>query len=121
MKLYSVYANHNIQKQHVFVKSGFSFIACIFNILWSLYHKVWEVFLFLISFNAIAIFFQDNQSLSNLFFMWQGLISIGIGICASDIREYYLERYGYVLEDIIYAASEDEALIKFETRRLCGK
>ncbi|XVN43036.1 MAG: DUF2628 domain-containing protein [Candidatus Rickettsia vulgarisii] len=113
MNIYSIYVNPDKKDNNfILVKQGFSLFAAVFNVFWTLYHKMWLALIITLICNIIAFSF-DSHNLSNLI---QIAITLIFGFFGADMREYDLERKQYSLEDIILAKSEVEAELKFLER-----
>lgn len=111
MNIFSVYTKKDGDAiETTFVKQGFSFFAGVFTIFWSAYHKMWSVFLIAIVVNLILAVSGDND------YGVSFLIFIFFAFFASDLREYYAKKRGYVLDDIIVAKSIEEAEMKYFER-----
>jgi hypothetical protein len=114
MNIYSIYVNpQKKDNDFVLIKQGFSFYAALFNIFWSLYHKIWLPPIVVLVFN-ICIFILNNDNYTLIYLI---LTTLVFGMFAVDIREYDLERKEYYLDDITFANSEIEAELKYLERR----
>ncbi len=114
MNIYSIYVNpQKKDNDFVLIRQGFSFYAAIFNILWSLYHKI--LFLPIVVF--LLSIFVFTLSGNNYTFITSILTALIFGIFAVDIREYDLEKRKYYLDDIVLANSGIEAELKYLKRR----
>jgi hypothetical protein len=109
MKLnkYLIY-KHKEYPKIVIIRDAFSFSAGIFGEFWLLYHKIWDIalFLLLISMIIFTIVEIDIKIVRLISFL-------SFGFLATDILEWHYKRHGYLLENIIYAYSEEEAEISF--------
>ena len=113
MNIYSVYIDSTKKEtKPLLIKQGFSFLAIIFNYLWALYHKMWLIALITISINIII----KNIEISHIAYSANIAILLLLGWFAPDLREYYAERKGFKLSDIILASSEEEAEVKYYMR-----
>ena len=117
MNLYSIYASCGDKNSDpVIIKQGFSPIAGVFNLFWAVYHRMWLVVILVMIANFIIISFRETEVISligNLKYIVQ---FFSFGFFATEIREYYARRRGMQLDDIILAASEEEAELKYMTR-----
>ena len=114
MNIYSIYANPQKKDNNfVLIKQGFSFSAAVFNIFWSLYHKIWLPPIVVLLINIFILTLNND----NYVLMASTLTMLVFGIFAVDIREYSLEHKKYFLDDIILASSEIEAELKYLERR----
>ena len=112
MNIYSVYADSSKKdKELILIKQGFSFIAGFFNFFWAMYHRMWSIAIFLL---VISFFF--SSSTSYIAYCFNIAILFIFGFFASEIQEYYAMKKGYNLSDIILAASEEEAEVKYFER-----
>ncbi|AAU03788.1 DUF2628 domain-containing protein [Rickettsia typhi] len=115
MNIYVIYIN-STQKNNNFIilEEGFSWIAALFSIFWALYHKMWVV----VTITVIANIIITTINIVDLKFIFQIFLILSFGFFASDIRENYLNRNNYQLEDIIIANSRIEAELKFLERSI---
>lgn len=114
MKIFTIY--HNINKDCYdikIIKSGFSFIAAIFNIFWALYHRMWFIFIPLICLN-IFLKYNDLHLEHNILHTSQFLAFL---FFAEEMLAFNLHLKGYKVVDVIYALNEEEAEYKFIQRR----
>lgn len=117
MNIYSVYINTNKENSNVLiVKQGFSFVAFIFNSLWALYHRMWAIALLTFSVNMLIISWKEENAFGLAAFIANIAVPFIFGFFATEIREYYARKKGYALDDIICAASEEEAELKYMMR-----
>ncbi|AFB31922.1 MULTISPECIES: DUF2628 domain-containing protein [spotted fever group] len=116
MNIYAIYINstNSTQKNNNFIviEEGFSWIAALLSIFWALYHKMWLV----VAITVIAHIIVTAINIEELKFIFKIVLILGFGFFASDIRENYLKRNNYRLEDIIIANSRIEAELKFLKR-----
>ena len=109
MNIYSVYIDSTKKEtKPLLIKQGFSFLAIIFSFLWALYHKMWLIALIIIIIKSIEI--------SHIAYSANIAILLLLGWFAADLREYYAERKGFKLSDVILANSEEEAEVKYYMR-----
>jgi hypothetical protein len=113
MNIYSVYVHsYRKDKELILIKQGFSFIAAIFNLFWALYHKMWLVAIISLIVNS----FLGAYHISYIAYSVNIAMLLVFGFLASEMREYYATRNGYYVSDIIFAATEEEAEIKYFDR-----
>ena len=93
------------------LKQGFSFTAAIFGAPWALYYKMWLVIFCTVTIHVILSYFIETHII-----IWV-IESFIFGFFASDMREYYIHESGYKLSDIILAKDEEEAELKYYTRK----
>lgn len=118
MNIYSVYVkDENETYDLTIIKQGFSMWALIFNVFWAFYHKMWLVISLLVLINIVIFSFDVSANLA----MLQGAKFITqlfiFGFFASELREFYANRRNLKLDDIIVANSEEEAELRYLTRR----
>lgn len=118
MNIYSVYVKEENETYDLtIIKQGFSIWALIFNVFWAFYHKMWLVISLLVLINVVIFSFEVSANLA----MLQGAKFITqlfiFGFFASELREFYANKRGLNLDDIIVANSEEEAELKYLTRR----
>jgi len=115
MNIYAIYIN-STQKNNNFIviEEGFSWIAALLSIFWALYHKMWLVVAIVIIANIII----TTINIEELTLAFKLVLMLIFGVCASDIKENYLKRNNYLLEDIIVANSKIEAELKFLERNI---
>jgi len=115
MNIYAVFIN-STQKNNNFIviEEGFSWIAALLSIFWALYHKMWLV----VAIAVIANIIVTAINIEELKFIFKIVLILSFGFFASDIRENYLKRNNYRLEDIIIANSSIEAELKFLERSI---
>lgn len=113
MNIYSVYSDSSKKNNDpLIIKSGFSFVALIFNCFWAFYHKMWSLGLFVFIGDIIVRNYAD----SNIAYFANIAILFVFGFFAPDLREYYAKKNNYELDDIIIATNEDEAEVKYYAR-----
>ncbi|PCJ24080.1 MAG: hypothetical protein COA94_07635 [Rickettsiales bacterium] len=118
MNIYSIYTNPNKNDDApVPIKQGFSLVAGLFNLFWALYHKMWSVALFMV---LITTFIGAIDS-SHTGFSVNIMIMLTFAIFASDLMENRLTKRGFKLDDIILAANEEEAEIRYFMRKNSNK
>lgn len=111
MNIYSVYTSPTAENP-IFIRQGFSFMAAIFNALWALYYRLWSLAIFVLIITFAADFFR----MPNLVFLLNITILFLFGFFASEIREYYAGKSGYQLSDILLAANDEEAELRYYAR-----
>ena len=117
MNLYSIYFNKTLKNANlVIIKQGFSLWAMLFNFFWAIYHKMWAIVGIFLAFNLLMLLFptagnsviiEGIKYVTNIFIF---------SFFATELRELYARKRGMVLDDIILAASEEEAELKYITR-----
>lgn len=117
MNIYSIYIKDQNQNDNpIVIKQGFSFLAAIFNGFWALYHKMWRFAIFALAFDIIPIIFMDHHLYDEMSLISRIGLGLIFGFMSADMREYNAKAKGYELEDVVVAASEEEAELKFLAR-----
>lgn len=117
MNIYSIYLkDHENDTDPIIIKQGFSFIAALLNVLWAVYYKLWIPVIIGIVANTFLGFAQNEENMLNIAYAINFGLMFVFGFFGGDMREYYAEKKGYVLKDIIAAYSETEAETKFAFR-----
>lgn len=117
MKIYSIYSKSaGDDTDPIIIKQGFSIWAAIFNVLWALYHRMWSIAAVTL-FVAFSIsYFQVVTELKQLAYLIDIATMAVFGFFASEIREFHAGLKGYELTDVIVAADDDEAEMKYTMR-----
>lgn len=116
MNFYSIL--HNSEKSNqddewIALSSSFSFQAFIFGIFWLFYHNMWKVFLLFIMYATLIGYLENIKFFNDVQVTLFSLItSLYLGLEGSELKSKYLQSKGYALKDIVYAASEEDALLK---------
>jgi len=115
MKIYIVYRKKSMQDEIAVIKSGFSLYAMFFGLFWALYHKMWSLSIVILLFNIIAGMINSDSifGVNQVITIFGGIM---MGVFAQDLREYFIQKKGYAIQDIICAGSEVEAELKFLSR-----
>ncbi len=114
MNIYTIYLNSRKDNiEPVIVKDGFfSLTAAIFSLFWALHHKMWGVIIFMIFIHLSLPGLQEYTSFNIVSFV-QLLTILIFGFFASDLRDHYLQKQSYRLQDIVLSNSELEAELRF--------
>ena len=112
MRVYTVHENsdYDDERRVVLVKEGFCWPALFVSLLWTLYRRLWLVFLILLA--AILLLSVLGEAIGTAAF---GLFILGrvfYGLEANGLRRWTLERNGYTLVGVI----EGRTLIEAERR-----
>ncbi|MBA4781690.1 MAG: DUF2628 domain-containing protein [Rhizobiales bacterium] len=99
-----------------FIRDGFSFPAFLFSALWMLWHRLWIAFA-LIVLLGVLLFFVAEHSSSLFSFSLDVLLSIVIGLEATNFLARKLARDGWQETGVIVAGSLEEAETRFFTAR----
>ncbi len=112
MNIYSIYQVANKEDNNpIIIKQGFSFFAFLFNFVWALYHRIWALAIIAILIEIVCSMYSNLMT----FILSTSMMFI-FAFFSADIREYYAEKKGYILKDIIVANNEDEAEVKYALR-----
>ena len=116
MKIYTVHVRPgemHAPERPVFVKEGFNWLAFVFPLIWTLYHRLWIAAVGIAAFVFVLLLILKDQSLSPGTF---GILYLGMHIMvafhAGDWLRAALTRRGYILTDI----SAGESLLRAEQR-----
>jgi len=116
MNIYSVYIDSSKKTSDpVLIQQGFSFIPLFFNILWALYYRMWGIVIAATAFTILGNALYSSQLIDVTYPFTIALLCI-FGFFAIEMREYYMIKRGFELDDIIFALSEDEAEVKYYSR-----
>ena len=117
MHLYSIYVrSESKNSDFIIIKQGFSVWGSIFNFFWAIYHKMWIVATFIIMVNFAIILIYDAEKFSMIEYFKYVIQFFIFGFFATELREFYAEKQGMVLDDIILANSEEDAESKYMMR-----
>jgi hypothetical protein len=112
MQVYSIYVkknnNFDLNDDIEIIDQKFSFFAAFLPIFWCIYHRLWKLAIIL----AIAFFFISSylDPLESI------ILGIYFGFVSANLKEYFLERQGYFLGDIIVSYSNDLAYLEYLNR-----
>jgi len=113
MNIYSIYQNPQEQDINpIIIKQGFSLWAFIFNFAWATYNRMW-VFAILGLFGQLIIISNSSNivaSAANVAMLFV------FGVLATEMEEYYANKKGFKLSDVILAKDPEEAELKFFSR-----
>ncbi|WP_068311226.1 DUF2628 domain-containing protein [Polycladidibacter hongkongensis] len=101
----------DMERAH-FVKDRFTWLAFFFPIIWLLFHRMWLVFLGYIAAIAVLILltpYTSEYTSGALSFVF----SLVFAFEAGALRNWTLQRKGFVLRDVINASSRAEAEQRF--------
>lgn len=112
MKIYSVYHNKENDK-FMMLNNSFSWVACIFNIAWLFYHKIWQKGLCFLIATLVMLNLQAHGVISSSFLqICNVLIMIYLGFAGNDIVEADQVIKGHKFIGIVIAENKDEAYLK---------
>ena len=114
MNLYSIYASKERKPLDLMIiKQGFSIRPLIFNFFWAIFHKMWLIVALFIAANFIVFSFYNTENT----FIMDTIQFFVFGFFSAELREFYAKKQGMELDDIILARSEEEAELKYLTRK----
>lgn len=99
-----------------FVRDGFSFWALVFPAIWLLWHRLWLGFAALVFYEALLLLLAD----------WVGplpglvlglLAAFYIALEGTNLRAMKLAANGFSETDLVVAGNEEEAEMRFFSRR----
>ena len=117
MKAYTVHLRRSgldSDNDIVLVMEGFCWGACVFSLIWALWHRMWLVALGLAGISVVvnALIYILGMDVSTGYFSSVG-IAILIGLVANDLRRWSLARLGFVDSGVALGDNQDEALARF--------
>ncbi|MDC0864854.1 hypothetical protein OAP56_02775 [Rickettsiaceae bacterium] len=116
MNIYSVYIDSSKKTSDpILITQGFSFIPVIFNIFWALYYRMWGVVIATIAVSTLSSMLYTNQLIDVTYPFTIAILCI-FGFFGVEMREYYMIKRGFELDDVVFGLSEDEAEIKYLSR-----
>lgn len=118
MDIYAIYTlKDDKNRDPLIIKQKYSIIAGIFGPFWALYHKMWAVFLVVLAVNFLWEVLAKKYELLHAFSVGTSVFMISFfTFFASELKEYYAKKRGYILFDIIAAPSIEEAELKYFNR-----
>ena len=117
MNSYTVHINPAAateERQVVFAKDGFAWLALFAPLLWMIYHRMWKVLVAYIVLLVALTFGLDLLAFSEVevALMANGL-NILVALQAGDLRVWELNNSGYETKAVVAAANEEEVEIRF--------
>ena len=117
MRVYTVHLRHrglNPDNDIVLVSEGFCWGACVFSLIWALWHRMWWVALCLAIVSVVlnVMIYMLGMDETTGYFLNVG-IAILIGLVANDIRRWSLARLGFVDSGVALGDNQDDALARF--------
>ena len=121
MALYSVYIRQNTDplahEKVRLIKSGFSWLAFLFPIVWLLYHRVWRWFLVILALEIGLAAIVQQFGLPEPTLLLCGIaVMLYVGISARDWLGAALERRGFMMMANVGGEDEDEAYAAYVRR-----
>lgn len=122
MKIYAVYIHPDKQDPYEaaeFVQEGFNFFAFIFAPVWSLYHRLWWLFILILVINTLTYVAGQHWGVSEDILMpiklgWAAIIAMN----GNDWIAEDLHRRGWVLVDIVTGGTLVAAQQRFYDRHV---
>lgn len=118
VKIYTVHVgaqDKGLQHKPVFVKEGFSIMAFLFPLLWTVYRRLWGPMLIVLAFDMFLYAMLKGHSFGRPSL---GAVDLGfrllIGFQANDWLRASLQRKGYLLTDV----SAADSLLRAQQRYL---
>ncbi len=91
-------------EEAAFIREAFSFWAFLFGPFWFLFHRLWLVALALLAAELALSGLMYAVGLTEVFqSVVQIAVAVLIGLFANDIRRFWLERQGYVMDGVVAA------------------
>lgn len=121
MRIYSAHVRPLIadpDKDIVFVKEGFNWLAFLFTVIWALWNRLWLVALGVLAVEVIANLAVYVIGLSEPAGI---VVSLGIavlfGTLANDLHRWTLGRRGFRDAGIVTGGDRDAAMLRFFDQR----
>ncbi len=117
MRVYTVHLRRrslNPDKDIVLIMEGFCWWACVFSLIWALWHRMWWVALGVASVSIVVnlgIYMLGLDALTG-YFLSVG-IAILMGLVANDLRRWSLAREGFIDSRVALGDNQDVALARF--------
>jgi signal transduction histidine kinase len=113
MNIYSIYQNPQEQDINpIIIKQGFSLWAFIFNFAWAFYNRMWAFAILGLLGHFIIISNSSNVIASAV----NVAMLFVFGFLATEIEEYYANKKGFKLSDVVLAKDTEDAELKFFVR-----
>jgi hypothetical protein len=114
MKIYTIYTEPNKDiNDSKFITEGFSLLALLLPIVWSIYKRIWWLAGLLLIINFLLGVLTEKAIITESGLLVMSLIiNLIVAFFASDIYQYELKRKGLIFSDIISACSLKEAQLK---------
>lgn len=124
MALYSVYVRPPATGREAprnekirLIKSGFSWFAFVFPLVWLLFQRVWGWFLVILALEIGLVALINRLELPEWSLLLSGVaVMLYVGVSARDWLGSALERRGYRLIAMVSGEDEDEAYAAFVRR-----
>ncbi len=97
------------EKQTLFIRDGFSWIAFLLPLPWLLARKLWLIAGLSVAFYLFAIGAAENWGLDGLPIAYSLILSLWTGLEGGHVRATWLQRKGWDLKATIAAATVDDA------------
>jgi hypothetical protein len=99
----------NAEKQTLFIRDGFSWLAFIFPLPWLLVRKLWLLAGLSVVLYLVAIMVAEYWGLDGLPLAYTIVLSLWTGIEGGHVRATWLQRRGWDLQATIAAEGIDDA------------
>ena len=118
MALYSVYVRSNgdplALEQVRLIKSGFSWLAFAFPVVWLLLNRVWRGFLVILAVEIGLAILVERYGLPDWSLLLAGAVIMAyVGVAGRDWLGSALERRGFKAKGLFSGEDEDEAYAAF--------
>jgi len=98
----------------VLVRDGFSAVALVFGGFWFAWHRMWLV---LTGYIVVALMLTGAAVLTGLDppggILLQSLFSFSVGLEASRLRRWHVERAGFGEVAVVHGRDQDEAEMRY--------
>ncbi len=118
MNFYTVHCRDQEDSSPIIVKEGFNWYHLFFNVFWAAYNRTWTLVTLYISlyfFLGILGYLGLNTSAINITTL---VTYIALSFYANDFYRKSIEKNGYILTNLTFAKSPDEALYFFLKKSL---
>lgn len=122
MKIFTVHSKGNTLdalEDIVLVEEGFSWLAAILHVFYTLYNKMWLVSLVLFTIEIILVTLELQNIVSNpiLNAIRMGFL-LFVGASFNDWQRNLLDKKGYIFQGVTSGKNEEEARYKYMTNML---
>ena len=121
MRVYTVHLHRPLlepERDVVLIKEGFSWPACLFSVLWALWHRLWLVALGLIAVQAVISGIAAAVGLDPAGDLVLSLgLAVIVGFVAGDLRRWTLSRAGFVEAGVVAGENAASAERRFYDHR----
>lgn len=114
MDFYTIHTkNKQDPKETIAIKEGFNWYNLIFNLLWSLYKKIWVLAVLYLVLQGLFVsltYFGISPFIVRIITITTYIV---IAFHANDFYRYSLKLKGYKVQDIVLAKSSSHAIYNF--------